>query len=268
MDLAFSAGFESYGTKLLLRSNDKDVLESVVKIARSALLGNIKSIHRGPYPLTFDLVGSRERFDFLRNGEPLSVGTPDIFSFRHLNALIRVSVAEFSRDLVFLHAGAVAWRGKGIILPGMSFDGKSTLVYELVKLGAEYYSDDFAILDREGLLHPFPRDISMRTREEDYQIYEVDPAHIGGTVGSAAVPVGLVFLTKYRARTRWAPTKLTRGEGIFQVLQFTLPIRQKPDLALQVLNATGAKAVFSTSPRGDAKAAATRLLDFFDKIAF
>jgi hypothetical protein len=268
MDLAFSAGFESYGTRVLVRSNDEDVLNDVIEIARSALLGNIKPCRQGPYPLIFDLIGSRELFDFVRNGELLTKGTSDFGSFRHLNALIRVSVGEYSEDLTFIHAGAVGWRGKGILLPGLSFSGKSTLVYELVKLGAQYYSDDFGILDDAGLLHSFPRDISMRTREKYYEIYEVDPSAIGGTKSSEPIPIGLVFLTKHQARSRWAPIMLSRGKGLFEVLPFILSIRQKPDLALQVLNSAATNAIFLTSLRGDAKVAARRLLELFDKTAF
>jgi hypothetical protein len=265
MKLAFSAGFESYGTRFLLRSNDRDILDEVIEIASSALLGNLEPCLDGPYPLKFDLVGPRELYDVIRNGEVITKGTPDAYSARHLNGLIRISVAEFSRDRVFLHAGAVAWRGKGIVLPALSFNGKSTLVYELVKLGAEYYSDDFAILDERGRLNPFPRDISMRTREENYTIYQVDPAEIGGIKGARPVPVHMIFLTKYRPRARWMPKTLLRGQGVFEILPFTLPIRQSPDLAFKTLNSVAMKAIISKSDRGEAKAFARRLLEFVDK---
>ena len=270
MKLAYSAGFESYGTRLLLRSNDLDLVQHVAEIARSALLGKMQPCleSEDSFPLVFDLVGGIENYEVTRNGELIARGTLEIFSTRNLKGLIRLSVAEFSRDFVFLHAGAVGWRGKGIVLPALSFNGKSTLVYELLKLGAEYYSDDLAILDRKGLLHPFPRDISMRTREEFYQIYEVHPETIGGITGEQRVSVGLIFLTKYRPRSRWSPRHLSRGEGIFEVLPFTLPIRQSPEFALQVLDSVAAGAVLAKSDRGDARRNARRLLEFFDNNVF
>ena len=267
-ELAFSAGFESYGTKVLFRSVNKAVLDEVVGVARSALLGNMRPCAEGPYPLVFDLVGSRDFYDVVRNGELITKGTSDAFSLRHLNALIRVCIGEFSPNMTFVHAGAVAWRGKAIVLPGMSFQGKSTLVYELVRLGAEYYSDDFAILDSKGLLHAFPRKLSMRTREDNYEIYEVDPAAIGRVAGGPPIPVGLIFLTRYRARARWKPEILSRGEGVFEVLSCTLPIRQRPDLTIQVLNRAATGAIIAKSDRGEAKTAARKLLEFFDNAAF
>ena len=54
-----------------------------------------------------------------------------------------------------MHAGAVAWRDRGIVIPGRSHSGKTTLVRALVE-AARYYSDEFAVLDPQGRLHPYP----------------------------------------------------------------------------------------------------------------
>ena len=65
-------------------------------------------------------------------------------------------MAAETRERVFVHAGVVGWKGHAIVIPGRSRSGKTTLVAELVKAGAEYYSDEFAVLDAEGRVHPFP----------------------------------------------------------------------------------------------------------------
>src|SRR5690348_5169542 len=70
--------------------------------------------------------------------------------------------AEFSRRELFVHAGVVAWKGQAILLPGKSYSGKSTLVAELVRAGATYYSDEYAVLDRRGRVHPYPRPLTLR----------------------------------------------------------------------------------------------------------
>ena len=42
----------------------------------------------------------------------------------------------------------VTWgRGRAIVIPGRTFSGKSTLVAELVRAGATYYSDEYAVED-------------------------------------------------------------------------------------------------------------------------
>src|SRR5579864_2048966 len=63
---------------------------------------------------------------------------------------LRMFVAEFARRRVFIHAGAVGWQGRAILLPGQSFTGKTSLVAALVRAGAGYYSDEFAVVDLQG----------------------------------------------------------------------------------------------------------------------
>ena len=73
------------------------------------------------------------------------------------NSRVGWAIACFAPRRVFVHAGAVAWQGRAIIIPGASLSGKSTLVAELVRAGATYLSDEFAVLDsrRPGL--PLPK---------------------------------------------------------------------------------------------------------------
>src|SRR5579859_652581 len=51
---------------------------------------------------------------------------------------IRWLLADEARDWIFIHAGAVGWRERAIVLPGASGAGKSSLVAELVNAGALY----------------------------------------------------------------------------------------------------------------------------------
>ncbi len=77
---------------------------------------------------------------------------------------LQLYVADMAPDRVFVHAGVVVCQGRGILLPGRSFSGKSTLVAELIRAGAEYYSDEYAVLDSTGSVHPYPRPLSIRQR--------------------------------------------------------------------------------------------------------
>jgi len=71
-------------------------------------------------------------------------------------------VAETSPDMTFLHAGVVGWQGRAIFAAGRSLSGKTTLVRELLRRGATYYSDEFAVVDDFGNIHPFPRPLGIR----------------------------------------------------------------------------------------------------------
>ena len=75
---------------------------------------------------------------------------------------LMVHVANYAPDRVFVHAGVVGWKGRALVLPGTSFAGKTTLVAELVRAGATYYSDEYAVVDEQGRVHPYPRDLQMR----------------------------------------------------------------------------------------------------------
>ena len=66
------------------------------------------------------------------------------------------------RIFVFLHAGVIGWRDRAFVFPGPSFAGKSTLIAELVRAGATYYSDEYAVVDEDGRVHPYARALQMR----------------------------------------------------------------------------------------------------------
>jgi len=72
-------------------------------------------------------------------------------------------IAETAHDRFFVHAGVVGWNGRAIVIPGQSKIGKTTLVEEFLRIGATYYSDEFAVFDRRGYVHPFARPLRVRT---------------------------------------------------------------------------------------------------------
>ena len=128
--------------------------------------------------------------------------------------MLRSTVGEYSRDLVFLHAGVVGWKGKAIVMPADSFKGKSTLTAELVRRGAAYYSDDFAIIDKSGLAHAFPRTISMR--DDEFRPFDVAPESLGGKRTEKPIPVGCILLTEYKKGAKWRPQMLSAGQGVLE----------------------------------------------------
>src|SRR6266851_8913285 len=70
---------------------------------------------------------------------------------------VQLTVAEHAPRRVFVHAGVVGWNGRAIVIPGLSHSGKTTLVHQLVRAGATYYSDEYAVLDARGRVHPYAR---------------------------------------------------------------------------------------------------------------
>jgi len=67
------------------------------------------------------------------------------------------------RSHFLVHAGAVAWRGQGLILVADAANGKTTLVLELLQRGFSFLSDEMGALSRaDGRLHAFPRALRLR----------------------------------------------------------------------------------------------------------
>src|SRR5436190_9364526 len=134
---------------------------------------------------------------------------------------LQVYVAEWARERLFVHAGVVGWRGQAILLPGRSFSGKSTLVEALLQAGATYFSDEYAVLDARGQVHPFPRRLALRQEGQAPRRFRAED--IGAPVGKASLPVGLVAVTRYQSGARWQPRPLSPGQAFLELLNNTVP---------------------------------------------
>jgi hypothetical protein len=174
---------------------------------------------------------------------------------------VQLHVAERARKHVFVHAGVVGWRGRAIVVPGRSFSGKSTLVAELVRAGATYYSDDYAVIDARGDVHPFPRPLSLRADGEHVQErHSVES--LGGVAGERPLPVGLVVVTEYSSRVRgWRPRALSAGQGVLELFAHAVAARRRPAAVLAALEGAATNAQILKGRRGEAVRAAAAILE-------
>jgi hypothetical protein len=177
-----------------------------------------------------------------------------------LDGQIRLKIAAHAPDHTFIHAGAVAHAGKALIMPGNSFAGKTTLTAALVRLGATYYSDEFAVLDGDGLLHPYAKPLSLR-REDQWQV-DQDVESLGGVAGHEALPIRLVALTYYEPGAHWDPRQLSQGEGALELLGHAVAAQTRPEESIKAIRAAldGGRAVALEGKRGEADETAELLL--------
>ncbi len=142
-----------------------------------------------------------------------------------------------------------------------------TVVAELVKKGAVYYSDEYAVLDAAGNVQPFPKWLSLRGIVDPYTQLECSVESIGGIAGTKTIPVGMVLMAQYKRGKkipkRWCPRRLSSGQAIMEILPHALPIRNKPKFVLEVLNKLASRAIIVKTVRGEAKDFATTLLNYF-----
>ncbi|HZQ08957.1 MAG TPA: hypothetical protein VFD70_20420 [Anaerolineae bacterium] len=172
---------------------------------------------------------------------------------------MQLAIAQKARAKVFVHAGVVGWRGRAILIPGRTFTGKSTLVRALVRVGATYYSDEYAVLDTRGRVHPFARLLALR--DEKYANQKISFDELGGTIGSEPLPVGTILVTHYREGAKWHPRRLTPGVGALELLANTVTARTKQVQVLKTLSRVTTQAVILKSARGDARTLAPQLLE-------
>ena len=169
------------------------------------------------------------------------------------------AVAEMARRRLFVHAGVVGWNGRAILVPGASHAGKSTLVAALLAAGATYYSDEYAVLDPQGRVHPFPRPIRLRDAREIAT--SLEPEQLGGRRGLGPLPVGLVVVARYDEGARWQPARLSPGRAVLELLSNTIVARSHPSAAMATLGRVVSRAPSFKGRRGEARETAAWLLE-------
>ncbi len=172
--------------------------------------------------------------------------------------LVRFDVAQHSPRWTFVHAGAVGWNGRAILIPGASYSGKSRLVEALVRAGATYYSDEYAVLDAQGRVHPFSKPLTLR--RESGRVDRVTAGDIGGELGSQPLPVGMVISTRYVPGTTQNLSDVSAGAALVALLTSTVRAQIDPAHVLTTLARTVQEAVTLEGPRGEALEMAEDLL--------
>ena len=250
--------FECCGARIMLGSTDHQVLQDLIPLlppGSSAIAPNKVDatlfIQKRPQHGLYCIQDSHE----IPRGE---------LAYRTLEELaseFHFIVSVFARPYLFVHAGVVAWCGHAIILPGHSMTGKSTLVSALVDYGATYYSDEYAVIDRHGRIHPYRKSLALRTRGGVSRRFETVP--ISETAPHAESSVAsLVASLTYRANSTWNPRNLTPAETVLTLFKNTVAAKARGQFALRALSHVARRATCIKGLRPEASVAAAALIKF------
>lgn len=266
--------FQAFGVTVGIRENNGNYLAHLAERLEN-ILPNGFELTEENNPEHLFLITRKENGDYqlFKNEKNVANSPTEAEFLGFVESEIRLTIAEFAVSKVFLHAGVVAWKGKAIIIPGRSFSGKTTLVAALIKKGAMYYSDEYAVLDENGNVHPFPKMLSLRGIIDDFNQVDYTAESLGGKVGVEPLPVGMILLTEYdsgfeiakNGQAGFEPELLSEGQAILEIIGQTIPIRNNPAFVLQVLYKLVNRAIIAKSKRGEAEKFADLLLDFFEK---
>jgi hypothetical protein len=182
---------------------------------------------------------------------------------RVLESDLHFQVAVRARTGLFVHAGAVGHNGLAIVIPGPSRSGKTSLVAALVRAGAAYYSDEYAVLDADGRVQPYAKPLSLRSGRSVGVGTPVEA--LGGCAGTTALPVGMVVWTTYSPGMAWRPRVMSGGQTALALLDSTLVARERPADALRFVKQAVADALGLTGPRGEADDVAPELVRQLDE---
>jgi hypothetical protein len=254
----YQLAFEAYGMELRICTNSRELLDHIEVMLPSGWQRRPRS-------------SKQDRLGLLDEGNGIySIYRPDgacihdapgrEYALTMLESQIQGHIALDATDFVFIHAGVVADGDRAIVIPGMSFTGKTTLVRALVDAGAVYYSDEFAALDEAGRVLPYAKRLTIRRPlyegADDYSVEQ-----LGGVAGEEPMRLGLVIATHFRAGAEWQPRQLTPGAGALAMLEHAVPAQERPEQTLRVLKRALEGAVILEGERGEATDVAGVLLD-------
>src|SRR5258705_5309814 len=178
--------FTSYGVRVGLRVNDSAILDQIA--ARLPVGSRLSSVR------VVDHLYSLAGFTNSGNGKVrrFNLGYWNLVRFARSRSFedmlnqfeshVQLTVAEYAPRRVFVHSGVVGWKGAAILIPGLSYSGKTSLVAELIRAGATYYSDEYAVIDERGRVHAYPRPLGIRSAEAI--AVKVEAKEMGAEVGS------------------------------------------------------------------------------------
>lgn len=180
-------------------------------------------------------------------------------------ASLELWVAEHAEGVVFVHAGVVAVGEYALLLPGRSSTGKTTLTAELLRLGADYGSDEYAVLDAEGRVHAYPRPLRLRTADSRPR---VPAAEFGAAVFVGSRTVAAVASVQHEVGADLTLRPLSAGSAVLRLFDNTVCAASRPAESLDVLvRATAAPFDGLEGVRGEARAAGPKVLNVLLKSA-
>jgi hypothetical protein len=247
--------FESLGVRVRVTADAPEVLERVPALLPPDSQPCPPSAADGSYAI---LSRAEGRYDFLLDGSPVTEGIELSVALMLLEAQLRIYVGLHAPNRIFVHAGVVGHEGRAIVIPGLSFAGKTTLVLALVRAGAVYYSDEFAVLDERGLVHPYAKPVSVRDGSDVQADYGIE--RFGGVVGEEPLEVGAVVFTEYRKGAEWNPTEIPSGKGALSMFANTLAALKRSEEAMRAIRHAVSGALLLEGERGEADLMARALL--------
>jgi hypothetical protein len=263
--------FDAFGIEMRVCTNKRDLIGEIEEMLPPGARRRPRAHTERRLALVEEENGNYLIYRY--DGVPVHDAPGRDYALIMLESQIHGHIALETEEYVFVHAGVVGDGNRAIVIPGHSFSGKTTLVRALVQAGAVYYSDEFAVIDEAGLVHPYPRRLALRpllvgdSTTIDGLAVHTPLEQLGGVAGVEPLPVALVVVTHYRPGAEWSPDELSGGARALALLEHAVPAQERPEQTLHYLANATRDAVALRGERGDADELAPRLLDTLRAVA-
>jgi len=148
-----------------------------------------------------------------------------------------LTLYSFERELLHLKAASIAWNGAGTLLVGRGGSGKTVLMTQLCRQGAQFFSNTHSLIQEHHIL-PVPT--AMRVRNDSLfapiiaerklpmgikrDEYLADPLTDLGWLGGTTARLKNIFLLDYRGPDTRDIREMDREVLLNYMEQFSLPL--------------------------------------------
>ena len=247
--------YDILGLRVMVRS---DSLEFTTQVRR-ALRCFPTSLEDRPPDATYSLVKSptkKQAHCLYHEGSIVARGVHLWFLFRRLECQLDFLLSELVDGPLLLHAGAVSRDGSGIIMPGSSGSGKSSLTLALIQRGYSYFSDEIAVVDPETReLGSFPKPLSIKNKsvfpdlarrrdlwfgpetDEPEAVWYIHPGDLSLLVTVQPVPIRHIIFPSYGPHGDSQLVPLSPGKALRQLATNSINFSQLGGEAFHLLAA-------------------------------
>lgn len=245
--------FESFGVKIGVRINRQADFYKIFRFF-PPFWKKLKD-NRVEHLFSLEIAENPNDFSrFYQNEKELNYAKDADWIIAGLEPMFRLTIGEFSPNRIFIHAGVVGWNDQALIFPARSGSGKSTLIRELIKKGATYYSDEFAVIDKKGLIYPYPKLLSIRENWlENHAQVDYPCEAFGANQGIKPLKLSKVFLLDYKKDSKAKIKLLSKGLGMLEILKHTVSTQNNPQKTLEFLQTALKDAEILHGKRGEAE---------------
>ncbi len=148
-------------------------------------------------------------FELLFDGELAQTAEDEYDLIYYFEKHMTMEVQKRRQDLLFMHAAALEYDGRALLLVAPSGSGKSTTTWALVNSGFRYLSDELAPIHTETLrVHPYPHALCLKsdppepfglpgeTLRTSYTLH-VPVESLPGDLCREPAPLAAVFFLRY-----------------------------------------------------------------------